>query len=201
MIHGYRARPTAGAVRCAIAAFVVVGGALAGAASSAADPMTPNPPQIPSDPAAVPPGQLVVTSGDPAAPPAPPPTGPPSVPEIPNPNYGSGSGPLATLKDLWHQAQNPYATPDGSGSPGGALAPPPGAGPAPPLPPGYVSTNAPGSETQATSTGPGGGPAAGGPPLPPGYYSVNGPPPPGYEYAPVTAPGTPPTTAPATPTP
>ena len=51
--------------------------------------------------------------------------------------------------------------------------PPPGAAPAPQLPPGYVSL------TDPESNGP---PAtdsyAGGPPLPPGYYPLNGPPPP-----------------------
>ncbi|MEX3654372.1 hypothetical protein ABFW09_16915, partial [Mycolicibacterium fortuitum] len=65
-----------------------------------------------------------------------------------------------------------------------------------PLPPGYKSINAPGSETPVTAPAPGSGPA--GPPLPPGYYSLNGPPPPGYEY---NSPGRQPAAPPAAPTP
>ncbi len=65
-----------------------------------------------------------------------------------------------------------------------------------PLPPGYVSINAPGSETPVTAPAPGSGPV--GPALPPGYYSLNGPPPPGYEY---NSPGQRPPAPPAAPTP
>ncbi|HOW95053.1 MAG TPA: hypothetical protein PLF91_11240, partial [Mycolicibacterium fallax] len=109
-----------------------------------------------------------------------------------NPVYGSGqygSGPLGTLRDLWNAARDPYGmnTPDRAPGP---AAPPPGAGPAPALPPGFTSTNAPGSETASS------GPATGGPALPPGYYPIDGPPPPGYEYA---EPGQPPPPAPGTP--
>jgi len=87
---------------------------------------------------------------------------------------------FGTLKDLWHQVQNPaYAQDELMG--GGPAAPPPGAGPAPALPPGYVSINAPGSET-ASTTGGGGGAMTGRPALPPGYYSIEGPPPPGYQF-------------------
>lgn len=100
---------------------------------------------------------------------------------VPNPTYGSGGsggGIFGTLKDLWHQVQDPTLQDQMAGGGGGA-APPPGAGPAPALPPGYVSTNAPGSETASTG---GGGPATGRPALPPGYYSISGPPPPGYQF-------------------
>ena len=76
--------------------------------------------------------------------------------------------------DLWRQAQNPFAPPPGGA--GAMPAVPAGAGPAPQLPPGYISTNAPGSQTP--SNGPAGGSAADRPALPPGYYSLDGPPPP-----------------------
>lgn len=109
----------------------------------------------------------------PAAPPAPPPAGPPQVPQIQNPVYGSGNGPLGFLRDAWHQAQNPFGMP---GEQPGIAPPPPGAGPPPPLPPGYTSITAPESSTPAAAPGTEGG----GPPLPPGYYPLNGPPPPGY---------------------
>ena len=52
----------------------------------------------------------------------------------------------------------------------------------PPLPPGYVSINLPGSETPVTATGPGSAPVTG-PALPEGYYPLTGPPPPGYSYS------------------
>jgi len=119
------------------------------------------------------------------------------VPPVQNQTYGSGKyggGIMGTLKDLWDQARNPTMTADGLMAPEGAPTPPAGAGPAPALPPGYVSTNAPGSET--ASTVPAGGPATGRPALPPGYYSVNGPPPPGYQYG---SPGAPVTTVPVAP--
>ncbi|HEX9834128.1 MAG TPA: hypothetical protein VGA66_13820, partial [Mycobacterium sp.] len=98
---------------------------------------------------------------------------------------GSKPGPLAFLRDAWHQAQDPYGF---TAMPPGQLpaqtAPPPGAGPAPQLPPGYQSL------TDPASNGP--APTAsydeGGPPLPEGYYSRNGPPPPGY-FDPPPAPG------------
>ena len=131
--------------------------------------MTPNQQALPAitDPAAVPPAPIT----------------PQHPPEIANPTYGSGKyggGVFGTLRDLMDQARNPYFLPDQLG-PGGAVAtPPPGAGPAPALPPGYVSTNAPGSETPSTGSAAGSG--AGRPALPPGYYSIDGPPPPGYQY-------------------
>lgn len=187
-------------ITASLAGFTLIGVALAGAAQASADldpSPTPTPPYLPAPPpaerSAMTPNQPGVPVADPAAPPPVPANFQPSVPEIQNPVYGSGKyggGVLGTLKDLWHQAQNPYYAPEEvMGSGGGAPAPPPGAGPAPALPPGYVSTNAPGSETPATSTG-GGGPATGRPALPPGYYSLSGPPPPGYEFVSPQAPTT-----------
>jgi hypothetical protein len=125
--------------------------------------------------------------------------GPPPAPGAPNfdpsaavghvpddqAHYGSGSGPLGFLRDAWRQAKDPY---DMGDSPDGQLpasAPPEGAGPAPALPPGYKSTNAPGSETVQAA-----GPPPPHPDLPPGYYSRSGPPPPGY-FDPPPAPGDP----------
>ncbi|HNM95334.1 MAG TPA: hypothetical protein PKM47_15425, partial [Mycobacterium sp.] len=149
--------------RMALAAALVAGGALGVAGQAAADPAVPDPtvptpgtPPTPTltviqgDPAAAAaapaPGQLVMGSGNLSVAPAPPPpVGTRTVPEIQNPQYGSGqsSGPLGTLRDLWHAAH--------SDDPMGALAspadvapgPPPGAGPPPPLPPGYISLTAP----------------------------------------------------------
>jgi hypothetical protein len=177
----------------AIAGTVVGYGALSMPATATADPV---PPSAPGDPAA--PGQPLIEApaAEAVAAPAPPPVGPPQVPEIANPKYGSGNsdGPLGFLRDAWHQAQDPYnfaGTPDGQ-MPGGAP-PPPGAGPAPQLPPGFKSLNAPGSEAPPTGPPPDGGPApagsyAGGPPLPPGYYPLNGPPPPPEYFEPPAAP-------------
>lgn len=167
-----------GVAACAVA--TIIGAALAWAAPAPADPADP---VLPVTTVPVPPPV------DPAA--AAPPANPfqPYVPPIQNPQYGSGKyggGILGTFRDLWDQARNPTLD---SGPDSARPVPPPGAGPAPALPPGYVSINAPGSET-ASST-PAGGPATGRPALPPGYYSLNGPPPPGYEYGtPVAIPTT-----------
>ena len=76
-----------------------------------------------------------------------PPPAPPhqEVPEIANPNYGSGGGIFGTISDLWQQLRNPYYGADelpgeerrrrrcGSGTTAAA---------------GYVSINAPGSEAR-----------------------------------------------------
>lgn len=162
-----------GAGQLTIAGFAVAG--LVAAAPAVADP-EPAPP----GPGIAAPGQAVVEPAQgPVPPPAPPPMGAPPVPEMVNPAYGSGqsgSGPLGSLRDLWHQARDPGGM---QLAPTGVVAPPPGAGAPPPLPPGYVSINAPGSETPVTEDP---GANAGGPPLPPGYHSLDGPPPPGYEY-------------------
>ncbi len=198
MTEGHRA---ATVVRAILTASFAVGAAFTGAATAAADPMTPTPIPVPADPSAVPAGQSVSVPVDPAAAPAPappPPGAPPSVPEIANPKYGSsnsnyGSGPLGTLRDMWHQVRDPYYGPQDDPEAIGSVAPPPGAGAPPPLPPGYKSYTAPGSEAPPSEFGPGKPPPPGTPALPPGYYSLNGPPPPGYEYntsgqpAPITA--------------
>ena len=204
MTERQRATPSANAARIAVAGVIIAGGALAMAGQAAADPAVPYPTPVPSDPAAAAPapGQPVAESSDgPVGLPPPPPVGPPTVPEIPNPVYGQGQTPgkLGYLRDIWHTFH--------SGNPLDALtapadvAPglPPGAGPAPPLPPGYTSVNAPESSTPALPTGP----AQGGPPLPPGYYPLNGPPPPGYYDGPPTGPdpAAPPSVEPVPPTP
>lgn len=165
--------------RIALAGAVIGLGALATAVQASADPVAP---PLPGEAPA--PGQPVpeAPGSDVVAAPAPPPVGPPPVPEVANPVYGSGhsDGPLGFLRDAWHQAKDPYgfaSTPPGQ-MPGGAP-PPPGAGPAPQLPPGYVSLNAPESNGPPSTSSYGGGPA-----LPEGYYPLNGPPPPGYFDAP-----------------
>ncbi len=196
--------PTTNAVRLALAGVAVSLGALALAGQANADPEVPTyPTPVPATPGAAPPapGQPVVEAADaPVAPAPPPPVGTPTVPEIPNPQYGQGSGsspgPLGFLRDAWHQAHDPYgftSTPPGEMP---LATPPPGAGPAPSLPPGYISTNAPGSETAALPTGP----PQGAPALPPGYSSKSGPPPPGYIDAPPDL-AAPPTIVPGPPTP
>jgi len=64
------------------------------------------------------------------------------VPEIQNPVYGAGQTPghLGYLRDIWHtfHSGNPMEalTAPAEEAPG----PPPGAGPAPQLPPGYYDT-------------------------------------------------------------
>ncbi|MBX7448073.1 hypothetical protein GR927_08720 [Mycolicibacterium sp. 3033] len=174
----HRRDPRARTLRCAAGvAAAVAFGVLTPAALAGAQPL---PTPVPgTDGAPPPPGQPMAVPVDPAvAAPPPPPAGPPMVPEIPNAQYGSGDGPLGFLRDAWHQARDPYGflgTADMPNMPP-AGSPPPGAGPPPPLPPGFKSLNAPGSETAAAA------PQAGGPALPPGYYPVNGPMPPGYEW-------------------
>src|ERR1700712_3774118 len=147
--------PTTSAAKLALAAMAVSLGALALAGPASADPVDPNDPSLlianPGAPA--PPGQPVAE----AAPPAPGDAGggnfDPSqaVGHVADDqaHYGSGSGPLGFIKDAWHQAKDPY---NFAGTPEGEMptsAPPPGAGPAPQLPPGYRSINAPGSEAPA----------------------------------------------------
>lgn len=184
----------------AITGTVIGFSALGFAAQASAEP--PPPPPGPGEP--IPPGQPIIEAapagvpvgGDVVA--APPPVGPPMVPEIANPQYGSGnsSGPLGFLKDAWNQAKDPYGfseTPEGQ-MPGGHP-PPPGAGPAPQLPPGFQSLNAPGSEAPPSAPQGAPGTPGGGPPLPEGYYPITGPPPPGYFDAPPADP-TPPGMAP-----
>jgi hypothetical protein len=187
MTEGQRTAPL---IRAILVAGVTLGAAFAGVATAAADPMTPTPVPLPSDPAAAAPGQPVSVPVDPAAvaaPALPAPGAPPSVPQLADQTYGShnsggGSGVLGSLKDLWHQARDPYYGPDDTAYADGSVAPPPGAGPPPPLPPGFKSYTAPGSEAPPSEFGPGKPPPPGTPALPPGYYSITGPPPPGYEF-------------------
>jgi hypothetical protein len=179
-----RHRAVAGALAGLAAATI----SLTGVGPAAADPAEPDPMPIPTYPVPVPPDAApapdlaVAAPADPAAPPPPPP-GPPGVPEIPNPTYGSGKsggGVFGTLMDIWEQVKNPSFTAEELYGSQVGPTPPPGAGPAPALPPGYVSTNAPGSETPASSAGAAGGSESGRPALPPGYYPLDGPPPPWY---------------------
>ncbi len=200
MTERQRATP-ASAARIAVAGVIIACGALAIAGEAGADPAVPYPTPVPSDPgAATPaPGQPVVSADGPVGPLPPPPAGPPPVPEISNPAYGQGQTPgqLGYLRDIWHtfHSGNPLdaLTVPAEEAPG----PPPGAGPAPQLPPGYISLNDPESNGPPPKA-----PDQGGPPLPPGYYPLNGPPPPGYYDAPPPAePAAPPTIGPVPPTP
>ena len=186
MTERLRARPPANAARIAVAGVIIAGGALAMAGQAGADPAVPYPTPTPSDPAAAAPapGQPVVESVDgPVGPPPPPPVGEPPVPEIQNPVYGQGQTPgqLGYLRDSWHTFHSGNPLDALTAPPEVAPGPPPGAGPAPQLPPGYISLNAPESNGPPPA-----GPAQGGPPLPPGYYPLNGPPPPGYYNGPHT---------------
>jgi hypothetical protein len=176
----------AGAVLAGLAMF---GGGLSQAGQAAADPAPPPPaPAAPGTPA---PGQPVVSAADgPTGPVAPPPGGPPPVPEIQNPVYGQGQTPgqLGYLRDLWHTFHSGNPVEALTAPPDEVTGPPPGAGPAPKLPPGYTSLTDPGSSTPVSE-----GPKTGGPALPPGFYPLNGPPPPGwYDQQPGSAPASPP---------
>lgn len=191
-----RATPSVNAARIAAAGVILVGAALATAGQSAADPVAPHPAPVPSDATAPVPGQPETTDGS-IDPPAPPPVGAPPVPEISNPVYGSGqsgSGPLGSLRDIWHEVRDGN---QGMAAPEAPFAAPPGAGPAPKLPPGFTSLTDPASSTPALPTGP----ATGGPPLPPGYYPLDGPPPPGYDSAAPPNAEAPPTVVPDPPMP
>jgi hypothetical protein len=175
-----RATPTVNAVRVSLAGLLIAGGTLALAGQAGADPELPYPTPVPSVPdgAAAPPGTpvLLPVDGQAVPPPAPPPpVGTETVPEIANPGYGGGSGPLSSLRDIWNQAKDPYGVTNPNAQMPMAAPPPPGAGPAPQLPAGYVSTNAPESNGP-----PGRGGNYGGGTLPPGYYKLTGPPPPDY---------------------
>lgn len=190
MTDGHRAA-AANAAKTLFAGMIIASGALAMAGQAAADPVEPLVPGSPDAVAAPAPGQPVADAvAAPDAPPAPPPVGPPVVPESPIQTYGSGSGPLGFLRDAYHQAKDPYNVGElGDGMPVNG-APPAGAGPPPPLPPGFKSLNFPESDTASVQAAPN----SGGPALPPGYYPLNGPPPPGME-APAAAPA--PVAAPA----
>jgi hypothetical protein len=199
MTERQRVVSRANAARIAVAGVIIAGGALAVAGHAGADPAVPYPTPVPSGPGAPPPapGQPVAMPADAPVDAPPPPVGPPTVPEVQNPVYGAGQTPgqLGYLRDIWHtfHSGNPMEalTAPSEEAPG----PPPGAGPAPQLPPGYVSLNSP------ESNGPPPAPSAGGPPPPPGYYPLNGPPPPGWNESAPADPAAPPTIAPVPPTP
>ncbi|MDR3661030.1 MAG: hypothetical protein P4L86_11675 [Mycobacterium sp.] len=170
----------------AIVCGILVAGALAAAGPAAADPTPP-----PAPGATPAPGQPVLNTADgPTGPVTPPPAGAPPVPEIQDPTYGAGSTPgqLGYLRDIWHTFHSGNPVEALTMPPEEAPGPPPGAGPAPKLPPGYISLTDPSSSTPIVDTGP----KTGGPPLPPGYYPLNAPPPPGwYDQKPGSAPASP----------
>ncbi|MEX0581729.1 MAG: hypothetical protein WD228_11610 [Mycobacterium sp.] len=208
------------AVLPALVGLAAASAALAGAGLVSAEPADPSAPvptypavgdpapvdpapvdPAPVDPAPVDPAFVVpaVAASVPGGQAAPPPRDPfvPYVPEIKDQSYGagaSGGGVFGTLKDLWQQVQNPTLAPDETARPGGAQRPVSAS--VPPLPPGYVSINLPGSESPDAPAD--SGTPVSGPALPPGYYSLDGPPPPGYEYL-TPAGSSPTTTTPQTP--
>ncbi|MDO0976595.1 hypothetical protein [Mycolicibacterium frederiksbergense] len=186
---------TRSTVKLALATTLLTGGALFTAGLAAAEPAPLVPP---GDPAAPIPGQPVAVNPDElvAAPPAPPPVGAPPVPQMTNPAYGQGSsgGGLGYIKDLWNAARSndPMAAFSEAGTAGMPTGAPPGAGPAPKLPPGYMSLTDPASSTPSLQ----GTPQVGGPPLPPGFVSLSDPNPPA-EALPIGAPGAAPAGVPA----
>ncbi|MEN4478868.1 hypothetical protein C1S82_14250 [Mycolicibacterium cosmeticum] len=199
----------------AVAGGVIVGGALAGAGQAAAepDPLIPTPaPGAPAEPA---PGQPVLVANEPVGAQPPPPAGAPPVPEVSNQQYGQGQTPgqLGYLRDVWHTFHSADPIGELTMSPedaGVGLGAPPGAGPAPKLPPGYTSLTDPSSSTPAlpvTVAAPPGTPG-GGPALPPGYVALSDPNPPAWVNEPAPGapaapadPAAPPIVAPGAPTP
>ncbi|MGE2688917.1 hypothetical protein [Mycolicibacterium pulveris] len=148
-----RGMRAATAVRLAAAGAMILGGALAAAGQAGADPGLPLPAE-PGAPTPAPGQPVMITSDEPAGPPPPPPVGAPPVPEI-APVYGQGQsqGQFGFLRDLWHtfHGDNPLAAL--TAPPPVAVGPPPGAGPAPPLPPGHISLTAPESSTPPVAAG------------------------------------------------
>lgn len=204
-----RLRPFATAAGVAVAGVLIAGGALTMAGHAMADPDVLLPTPAPADPGAPPPpdGTPVAVAADAPVGPPPAPNLTPQVPGVQNPVYGQGQsgGGLGYAKDIWRalHTTDPAAAltapPTGVAAAPGA---PEGAGPAPQLPPGYMSLTAPESST-GTIPGTGPQPYQGGPPLPPGYYPVTGPPPPGYfdPAGPAPDPAAPPTLPYLPPTP
>ncbi len=138
--------------RAALTAVIAAAGALAMAGQAGADPAVPGPTPTPAVPgAATPaPGQSAAAAVEAAvALPAPPPVGAPPVPEIQNPAYGRGQSPgqLGYLRDMWHTFNSGNPLDAFMAPPEQALGAPPGAGPPPKLPPGFVSLTAPESST------------------------------------------------------
>ncbi|MCV7226567.1 hypothetical protein [Mycolicibacterium komossense] len=206
MTEPQRARPFATAARVAAAGVIIAGGALAMAGQACADPAVPYPTPVPADPGAPPPpdGTPVAVAADAPVGPPPPADLTPQVPQVQNPVYGQGQTPgqLGYLRDIWHAMHTTDPAAALTAPPAtvpGATGAPDGAGPAPQLPPGYVSLTAPESST-GTIPGTGPQPYQGGPALPPGYYPITGPPPPGYFDPAAPDPAAPPT-LPYAPTP
>ena len=75
----------------------------------------------------------------------------PSVPEVSNQVYGQGQTPgqLGYLRDIWHTFHSGNPLDALTAAPEEAPGPPPGAGPAPKLPPGFTSLTDPQSSTPA----------------------------------------------------
>lgn len=190
MTEQERARVSANAAKVALAGLIVAGAALTTAAQAAAEPVEPLPP-VPGQPVPPPPGAPL------------PPPGPPPVPAMANPVYGQGQSgsPFGYLGDIWRAARSGDPVGALAGGPQGAPAPPPaGAGPAPALPPGFVSMTDPNSTTSAPQERSSAESQPGGPALPEGYFPLSGPPPPGYfdnSAQPVFGPGAPPPGQPA----
>ena len=171
-----------------LAGCLACGAGIAAAGPAGADPVDPfvvpaPPAPVVTYPVAPVAGGAAMTPRQQTVPPPGPSAGAPPVlseggiPEIPNPQYGSGNGGggiFGTLKDLWTQVKNPAFLPEEIM--GGAV-PPPGAGA--PMAPGAGAPMAPGAGAPMAPSA--GTPA---PNLPPGYYPLDGPPPPGYEYLP-----------------
>ena len=202
MTDRQRARTPANAARLAVAGVIIAGGALAMAGQAGADPAVPYPTPVPSGPeAGTPaPGQPVVESFDvPVVPPVPPPFVSPPVSDVSYQVYGQGQTPgqLGYLRDIWHTFHSGNPLDALTAAPEEAPGPPPDAGPAPKLPPGFTSLTDPQSSTPALPKDPN----QTGPALPPGYYPLNGPPPPGYDAPPGPDPAAPTTVPPVPPTP
>lgn len=162
MTDRIRAAASHGAARVVVAGAIAAGAAIAMAAGASADP---EPEPVPGQP-------VVETVEVPADIGALPPVGQaPVVPEIQQPQNQSV---LSYLGDLWEAGRtgNPESLAPGPDE--YYVGAPPGAGPAPQLPPGYISLTAPESTNLAPVEA---GPQ---PALPDGYYSLDGPPPPGY---------------------
>ena len=188
MTERQRATPPANAARIAVAGVIIAGGALAMAGQAGADPAVPLPDADAIGSGCGCPGSRPArggvcrwTGGSASAATRRRATGA-RDPE-PRLRPGQTPGQLGYLRDIWHTFHSGNPLDALTAPPEVAPGPPPGAGPAPQLPPGYISLNAPESNGPPPA-----GPAQGGPPLPPGYYPLNGPPPPGYYDGPHTGP-------------
>jgi hypothetical protein len=149
-----RQRAIAGAARAAVVGVAIAGSALIAPGQALAEPAPPNPPPPGLGVESPAPGQPVLNTADgPVGSPPPSPNGPPPVPEIQNPQYGAGSTPgqLGYLRDIWHTFHDGNPIEALTMPPEQAPGPPPGAGPAPKLPPGYTSLTDPSAQDRGTS--------------------------------------------------